>query len=277
LYRPIGSTPLFVAPFAGIQTATLDVIRDNAIVARYGQTLSAVGMNVGVNLGRESDLRVGAYIGHLDTSLRIGDPGLPALSGEQTAAQAIWRYDSQDSPVIPSRGTTAFTTLRHIFNEPDVTPPPPDGRASEGLTQLGGELTKFWTVRSTDRAFVVGGIGTSFSGSPLPPDQFELGSPLHLGAYSNGELRGDNYYILTAGYLKRVARLPDFIGGPIFAGAWLENGDAFNLWSEATLRTQLGVGVVMDSLVGPILIGGSAGFDGRWRTYVGIGRLFGPR
>ncbi|HEY1910076.1 MAG TPA: patatin-like phospholipase family protein [Vicinamibacterales bacterium] len=276
LYRPIGSTPLFVAPFAGIQTATLDVIQDNAIVARYGQTLTAVGLNVGVNLGRQSDLRVGAYIGHLDTGVRIGDPGLPVLSGEQTAAQAIWRYDSQDSPVIPSHGSTAFTTLRHIFNEPSATPPPPDGRTSAGLTQLGGEMTKFWTARSLDRVFVLGGIGTSFSGSPLPPDQFALGSPLHLGAYSNGELRGDNYYILTAGYLKRVARLPDFVGGPIFAGAWLENGDAFNLWSQATLRTQLGVGVVMDSLLGPILIGGSAGFDGRWRTYVAIGRLFGP-
>ncbi|HEY2153436.1 MAG TPA: patatin-like phospholipase family protein [Vicinamibacterales bacterium] len=276
LYRPIGSTPLFVAPFAGIQTATLDVIQDNAIVARYGQTLSAVGMNLGVNLGRESDLRVGAYIGHLDTGIRIGDPGLPVLSGEQTAAQAIWRYDSQDSPVIPSHGSTAFTTLRHIFNEPDATPPPPDGRTSDGLTQLGGEITKFWTARGLDRVFVLGGIGTSFSGSPLAPDQFALGSPLHLGAYSNGELRGDNYYILTAGYLKRVARLPDFVGGPIYAGAWLENGDAFNLWSEATLRTQLSVGVVMDSLVGPVLVGGSAGFDGRWRTYVAIGRLFGP-
>jgi NTE family protein len=276
LYRPIGATPLFVAPYAGIQTATLDVIHDDNVVARYGQTLSAVGVNIGVNLGRQSDLRVGAYVGHLDTNVRIGDPGLPELSGQQTGAQAIWRYDSQDNPIIPSRGSTAYTTVQHIFDDPNVTPPLPDGRTSDGLTQLNGEMTKFWTARDIDRVFVLGGIGTSFSGNPLPPDQFALGAPLHLGAYSNGEIRGNNYYILTAGYLKHVARLPDFIGGPIYAGVWLENGDAFNLWSDATLRSQLSVGVVMDSIVGSVLIGGSAGFDGRWRTYVGIGRLFGP-
>jgi hypothetical protein len=33
----------------------------------------------------------------------------------------------------------------------------------------------------------------------------------------------------------------------------------------------------MDTLVGPIILAGSAGFDGRWRTYVGIGRIFGRR
>ena len=26
-------------------------------------------------------------------------------------------------------------------------------------------------------------------------------------------------------------------------------------------------------LIEPMILGGSAGFDGRWRTYVGIGRL----
>ncbi len=110
---------------------------------------------------------------------------------------------------------------------------------------------------------MLGGIGTSFSGNPLPPDQFPLGSPLHLGAYSNGEIRGNNYYILTGGYLRQIARLPDFIGGPIYAGAWLENGDAFNLWSEATLRTQVSLGVVMESIVG---------FGPDWR----IGRIRRP-
>ena len=33
----------------------------------------------------------------------------------------------------------------------------------------------------------------------------------------------------------------------------------------------------MDTIVGPVAVGGTAGFDGRWRTYVGIGRIFGPR
>ncbi len=274
LYHPIGSTPIFAAPYAGVQKQTLDVIQDDQIVARCSETLSLVGLNVGVNLGAKSDLRVGAYVGRLDASVDIGNPGLPALGGLQTAATANWRYDSQDSAVIPSGGSLAFVSLRHIFDDPVASPPLPDGRTSKNLTQLSGEANHFWPVHRVDRLFILAGMGTSFTAVPLPVDQFTLGTPLHLGAYSTGELRGDHYYVLSGGYLKRVARLPDFMGGPIYAGAWLENGDAFDAWSLATFRTQASFGLIMDTLVGPVILGGSAGFDGRWRTYVGVGRLF---
>jgi len=66
------------------------------------------------------------------------------------------------------------------------------------------------------------------------------------------------------------------MGGPIFAGASLENGDAFNS-GEASFRTNASGGVILDTLVGPIILAGSAGFDGSWRTYVGVGRIFGRR
>jgi hypothetical protein len=48
--------------------------------------------------------------------------------------------------------------------------------------------------------------------------------PLALGAFDAGELKGAHYYVATAGYVRRVGRLPDFVGGPVFAGAWLETG-----------------------------------------------------
>ena len=89
-----------------------------------------------------------------------------------------------------------------------------------------------------------------------------------------GELRGTHYYVATGGYLRQVGRLPDFMGGPVFAGGWLENGDAFDEWSRAGWRTNGGVGLVMDTLVGPVVVAGSWGFDGRWRTYLGVGRMF---
>jgi hypothetical protein len=30
----------------------------------------------------------------------------------------------------------------------------------------------------------------------------------------------------------------------------------------------------MDTLVGPVVLAGAWSFDGRWRTYLGIGRTF---
>jgi NTE family protein len=74
--------------------------------------------------------------------------------------------------------------------------------------------------------------------------------------------------------LRRIGRLPDFVGGPVFVGGWLENGDAFDEWRHARWRTNGGVGLVMDTIVGPIVLAGSWGFDGRWRTYLAVGRTF---
>ena len=37
LYRPIGPTPLFVAPYAGIGRRTFNVINDDSVIARYRQ------------------------------------------------------------------------------------------------------------------------------------------------------------------------------------------------------------------------------------------------
>ena len=97
--------------------------------------------------------------------------------------------------------------------------------------------------------------------------------PIDVAA-GTSELRGRHYYVATGGYLRRVGRLPDFLGGPIFAGGWLENGDAFADWNDAGWKANGSAGVVMDTLVGPLIIAESWSFDGRWRTYFGVGRLF---
>ena len=116
--------------------------------------------------------------------------------------------------------------------------------------------------------------GTSFSGEPLLTEQFQLGQPLHLGAYDIGELRGNQYAVATVGYLWQVARLPDFLGGPTFAGTWLETGSAFDQLENAKLHTVVSAGAIASTLVGPAIVGASIGRDGRWRSYLGIGRLF---
>jgi NTE family protein len=274
LYQPLGPTPLFVAPYAGVGTATFNLIRDDAVVARYGQTFLRAGANVGVNLGAYSDLRLGAYIGHLDAGIEVGDPGLPEIEGKETVAELAWRYDGQDSTVVPSSGTNAETRFSYVFDGPDLSLPVDTVRSSVELSQLSGTASHFWSRSERGRLFLYGGLGTSFDNSPLPTHQFQLGSPLRLGSYDAGELRGDHYVIATGGYLHQLGRLPDFMGGPVYAGGWFENGDAFNDWDLATWRTSISLGVIMDTLVGPVLLAGSTDVDGRWRTYIGVGRIF---
>ena len=67
---------------------TFNVIDDDAVIARYRQTVSRVGLNVGVNLGAQSDVRVGAYVGRTTASIKVGDPGFPELEGKETGGRA---------------------------------------------------------------------------------------------------------------------------------------------------------------------------------------------
>jgi NTE family protein len=274
LYRPIGKTPFFIAPYAGAGSATFNLIADDAVIARYRQHRSRLGLNVGVNIGARSDLRVGTYVGRSTATITIGDPGFPELRGKETGAEIVWRLDTQDSPVVPSGGVLSQVRLSRTFNGPDVAVQGQTLDFDSSLTQLSAVANRFWSVRARDRLFVYGSLGTSFDSVPLPTEQFALGRAFRLGAYDTGELRGAHSYVATGGYLRHVGRLPDFMGGPIYAGAWLENGDAFDKWSHAGWRTNGGVGLVMDTLVGPVMVAGSWGFDGRWRTYIAVGRIF---
>ncbi len=273
IYRPIGRTPLFVAVAADAGRRTLNFLSDDVVVARYGEVRSRVNVDVGVNVGRDSDIRLGMSAGQLNASVEAGDPGLPELEGLETRARLEFRHDGQDSPVVPSNGVRAIGTVDYILRSPDVPATFPTERSNDDVTQIEIRSSTFWSRRRRDRLFLVGSAGTTW-GRPLPNEQFQLGGPLRLGAYNIGEFRGDHYGVLAAGYLRGVGRLPDFLGGPIFGGGWVETGSAFDDIDNAKLRTNVSLGMLADTLIGPVLLGGSFDFSGAWRYYIGVGRLF---
>jgi NTE family protein len=235
LYTPIGSTPLFVAPYAAATTSTFNVVSEDAVVARYGQTFLRAGSALGVNLGVKSDLRLSAFVGRVEANVEVGDPIFPSISGREAGADLTWRYDGQDSPIIPSAGSLATVRLSHVFHNPDVFLDDEMVDAGDLVTQLALRATRFWSPGLANRVFLSGGLGRTWGGDPFPHNVFVLGSPWRLGAYRSGELYGNNYYVATGGYLRQIARLPDFVGGPVFAGAWLENGDAFDKWGSGEM------------------------------------------
>jgi hypothetical protein len=260
-----------VRPFAGAIKSSFNVIFEDRIVAIYGERRIFAGGGVGINLSRISEVAAGVRWARLDTTVEAGNPGLPELTGLETLAQFHWVFDGQDSPFVPSHGTRAGIVLKHYLASPDL-----EGfdRTNDGVTQLEGFASTFKTYRRLNRAFLVMSAGTSFDGKPIATSQFSLGQPFRLDAFGVGERRGDHYAVATVGYLRQVTRLPDFMGGPVFAGVWLENGSAFNSDEDADLNSHAGVGILMDTFVGPVIAAVTFGFDGGWRTLFGVGRVF---
>ena len=206
--------------------------------------------------------------------MRVGNPGLPSLTGIESYLRFRGVYDGQDSPVVPSGGLRLVATSFYMMKAPEPDLPFEIDRSNEGLIQAELEGSHFWSWRNkARRVFVVGAGGTSFGTLPLPSAQFVLGSPFKLDAFNVGERRGDNYAVVTAGYLHVVSRLPDFLGGPVIVGAWSETGSAFNKTSDAEVDTQIGFGAVSETFVGPAFIGYAIG-NGARRFFLSFGRVF---
>jgi NTE family protein len=276
LYKPLFTTRLFVEPFAGIGSRTLNFIEDGHVRAAYRQTRSFLGIDAGVNVSRLDEARAGVTFGRFDASVRTGDPELPEVGGRETRFHMLWTHDAQDSPVVPSKGLRVLGRLEHVLDYPDITTAADPTRETDGVTQL-ETLASWFTSRKgarERRVFVAGGFGTSFEGHPLQTEQFPIGGLFRLGAFDVGERRGDHYMLATAGYLQQARRLPDFLGGPLFVGSWLETGSAFDSWSDIGWSTHVSVGLIADTLVGPVFGGASFGFDGATRVYIAIGQLF---
>jgi NTE family protein len=271
LYKPIGATPWFVRAVGGTNRRTFNFVSDDVVVAEYRESRVGVEGDLGINLSSVSELSGGFYAGHLSDTIQAGDPGLPELGGTETVARLRWVLDHQDSEVIPSRGIRLLASLSQTMASPEVAG---IARTNKNLTQAEVSFSSFHPVGARNRLLAVFSGGTSFGDRPLATRQFTVGYPYVLDAFTVGERRGDHYAVLTLGAMRQVGRLPDFLGGPVFAGGWLENGAVFNTHENADFNSQIGVGIVLDTLIGPVFLGTSAGLDGGWRVRFGVGRIF---
>jgi NTE family protein len=273
-YRPILGSAFFFEPGVGVRSQTLSVIEDGHTTAAYTRTGLGLNGDIGLNVGRADEIRGGIRYGWMNANVSIGDPGLPEVNGEEADVHAGWIHDGQDEVVVPSRGMRVDTGLRYYLKAPFI--PTTDGRETEGVTQLSGDLSWFRSLNASKRRrlFTWTGIGTSFNGRPLATEQFSLGGPMRMSAFSIGEHRGDHLMLGGGGYLQQIARLPDFLGGPVFVGGWVEAGSAFDHFADAEVDLHTSGGMIVDTLIGPVFGAVSAGLNGDSRFYIGIGRIF---
>jgi len=273
--RPLGDAGLFAAVGAGVSQQRRSLSLDNTIVAQYDQRQLVANAGIGMTFGVTSELRVDLRGGRTNIRPRVGDPGLPSISGPDAEVALRWLYDAQTNYIAPTSGLRLITSVRQVLAWPD--PPRSSGidATNDGLVQAEVQGSRFWGMQDDrDRIFVTGVAGTSFGGHPLATEQFELGLPFRLDGFSLAERRGDHYGVLSGGYLRGVSRLPKFLGDALFVGSWIETGSAFDTHSSTVLEAQVGVGMLVETLVGPAFLGATVGVHGARRLNVGFGKIF---
>jgi len=216
-----------------------------------------------VRLNADTELRAGYVFGRVDVERGIGAAILPEFAGLERRSHILLRHDSQTSPFAPSKGLLAVVEYSYWDRNP----------IREGsFGQLDARSSVFHAVGRGDRIFAHFSAGTSFGTHVPVPYKFALGGLYRLSGYENDQFRGDNYLLAGAGYLRRLGRLPDLLGGPIYATLAIDVGSAFDTWDAARGRASLGGGIAMDTLIGPVSAQISFDKDGGSRFYFLMGR-----
>lgn len=268
-YQPLGQTRFFVAPYAFASKFARNSFTGLTRVAVFGDERAGGGFDIGYNSGRRSEFRIGYEIFDGKLSPLIGAAGLPIVHGSTGEFRARYVWDGQDSPSVPSRGTRMVVTLSRVLQSPGLAHP---------IGQLDVRTSSFVPVGPKTSLFFDISGGTTFRGSAGPFQVFALGGPFRLGAYLPQEFLGNHYVYSSLGFRRELYRLPALVGRKIYWGGWYEAGTAFGTTmldpGPIAVRGTFNLGVIADTIVGPIALAGSVSPTGQSRVNFSIGRLF---
>ncbi len=262
-YRPLErSFRWFVAPRVFSTETTLGLYSQGAREALYDDRNTGVGLDLGYHPSRLSEVRLGYQLSHERASVVTGSSLLPTVSGNVGLARLEWDDNSLNDPILPTRG-------RRVHLEADWYTHAPGSDHSFPAAEV--TLRSFTPLHNGDTAALLAGVGTTFGSQAAPLQQFTLGGPLRLGAYRLQEFRGNDYLLLTPGYLHQIGQLPQFLGGKVMLGGWYEVGGAFSQFDGAHLLSDVSVDLISETLLGPVAFGYSFGERGRSRIYFTVG------
>ena len=268
-YQPVGQSGLFVAPYAFASKYGRNSFSGLTRVAIFGDERAGGGLDIGYDSGRRSEFRIGYELFDGKLVPLVGATGLPIVHGTTGEFRARYVWDGQDSPSVPSKGSLVVVTLSRVLQSPNLPHP---------LDQLELQTSNFIPLGQKTSLFSDVSGGTTFHGSAGPLQVFQLGGPFRLGAYFPDEFLGNHYAYASLGFRRELYRLPQLVGRKIYWGGWYEAGTAFGVLGNdpgpVVVRGTFNLGVIADTIVGPIAVAGSVSPTGQSRVNFSIGRLF---
>ena len=262
LYRPFLSGQWFVAPSLHLDETNSSLFQGNTRITEYEVLEGGVGIDLGYNFNKYSEARLGYSFVNQDPRTKIGQALPGDLEGNIEATRLKWTYSSADGGMLDNEGLFTEIILTHYHSGPGL----------HSFNQ--GKVKLSWTSPVGREDIVLGLLeaGTSFNQTAPVLQQFCLGGPLRLGTYYTDQLRGSNFLLASAGFLKFWRKLP--MVGKVYAGLWLEHGGVFEHWSEPELETDLTMGLLGRTVLGPVFIGGSYGSGENPFFNIVIGKIF---
>jgi NTE family protein len=265
-YRPVSATSKwFVAPRLFATNTPFDLYDRSAQIAQYRLGRYGGGADLGFAIDRFSEIRLGYEAGYFTSSLSIGSPVLPTPDGRTGVSSISYRLDKLDSPLVPRTGQSARFRVAWIDAAPG---------SAKGFPLSDAYIGVIRPVSKRSSVYLQTFGGTTFGHDDTGIPQFFLGGPSQLSAYGTNELRTNQYWLARAGYIYELFSLPPIIGHKAYFTSAYELGKAYGAPGASRLPNDGSLGLLMETLVGPLFVGGSVGDSGHHRVYFTLGRFF---
>jgi NTE family protein len=265
-YQPLDvAQVLFVEPMLAYVVNWEHLYLEGEREATYRLVDRDAGVDFGINLGRDAQVR----IGYGRTHRRFDRVSGAAVLSERDARDAVlwagFHLDSRDSPLLPTRGYAA--NLSYQWSDASTNSNRDWRRAGLDLGMavlFRGEL--LWLGIEA---------GSDFD-SELPLDRaFALGGPASFPGLLLNELRTPEYLSVHVTYLKRVRDLLPVFDQAIFAGIRLQGGwfeDRYALFGDEQIHS-LSVFGTRKTPAGPLTVGLAVTTDKTGLIWIAFGRV----
>lgn len=255
----------FVAPNVQAFNSPFDLYVHNKEIAEYRLKQYGGGLDLGYQINRNSEIRAGYETVYETASLRLGNPNIEVTGGRLGTARVQYQYIGVDDPIVPRSGTNIYTS----FGYTDAAP-----HAGSGFPIAQLRFSTFKRVSKPGSVFFSAQGGTTFghNDTGLPP--FSLGGGFRLGAYSANEIITNQFFLFQGGYIHQIGKINPLIGGNIYAIGFYEIAKPYGGLTPTALPQDVNGGVIVDTLLGPLFLGGAAGNSGNHKFYFSIGHLF---
>ena len=255
-YQPLSfDSRYFVAPRVSVLQRNLNTFANDSSIARYRVSEAEFGFDVGRELGRWGEFRLGAFRGIGEARVKVGDPLLPNFDFEEGGVFARFSVDTLDDAQIPKEGSRA--NVEWLLSRPGLGA---DSRFDSVLSTI----DKVWSWGAEDRNTMQFGIeyATTIESDNRVQDFFPLGGFLRLSGLERGEISGPHAGLARLMYYRRLGTDGGFFDMPLYVGGSVETGNVWQNRSDISSESLIVNGSLfagIDTYVGRLFL--AAGFS----------------
>lgn len=266
-FRPLSaSRKWFIAPALYGDNAPLNIYSSDGLIAEYRNRILGGRGDAGYLFGRSSELRFGYEAADQKLYPNVGDPTLyPRVKGREGDTHVRYTLDRLDNPVTPMSGFRLQARSEWW-----------DAKPESGMMFPLAELSTIGFAPLTGKSSVYLGAsgGSTLWQNPggLPP--FSLGGSSRLPAYNTNELLTNQYFLFQGGYVRKLGALSPLLGGKVLLFAGADISKAYYVDNASHLPSDGSAGVIINTLFGPVVLGGAIGDAGHYKFYFEIGRTY---